>query len=244
MSDLSAGWDAFISEQELFWPRHFKKMRRIYRKIDRDFDEMRFVADDKTDESFERVIALKQEQFARTGYHDVLKAPWARALLDRLRSFEGPRLRTRVSTLCFDDQHVASELNLQSDTVLHGWIVAFEQKFRTYSPGHVLLQELLQQACEDGIRYYDSGPGLDAYKRHYSNLQMPIEAGVVQGTVVDLSPVRVAGRAWRFGEQVLPAKAGALMSRARRRMDQIAATETTISGRAGGMFTALSQRPV
>ena len=90
----------------------------------------------------------------------------------------------------------------------------------------------------------DAGPGLDHYKRHYANLQTPIESGVIQGQTLRLNPSRVAGRAWKFGEQVMPGKASAIMARARRRMDQIASVETTLSGVAGGILHALNHRQV
>ena len=244
MTDLSAGWDSFIDDQEKRWPKHFKKMRRIYRKVEREFEQFRFEWDDRDDAIYRKTLALKQEQFARTGYHDVLKAPWARALLDRLRTFEGPRLRARLSTLYFGDQFAASEFNLQSDKVLHGWITAFDQELGNFSPGNMLVQEMLPQACKDGLVLYDAGPGLDHYKRHYANLHFPIESGVIPGATEQLRASRVAGKAWRLGEQVMPSKASALMARARRRMDQIAAVETSLAGRASGLWHALGNRPV
>lgn len=244
LTDLSAGWDKYFEDQQLQWPKHFKKMRRVTRNTERDFDETKFVWDDQSDTNFERLLDLKQTQFARTGYHDVLKAPWTRALFDRLRSFEGRRLRARLSTLSFDGQFAAGEFNLQSDTVLHGWITAFEQSLGNYSPGNMLVQNVLEQMCEDGLKLYDAGPGLDHYKRHYANIQVPVESGVLTGSLERLTPARVAGRAWRYGEQVMPGKAASLMARARRRMDQIASVETSFAGRASGILTALQHRPV
>lgn len=244
LTELSAGWDAFFEDQQKRWPKHFKKMRRLNRNIERDFREKHFAWDDRSDASFERLFELKQNQFARTGYHDVLKAPWTRALFDRLRHFEGPRLRSRLTTMSFDGQFAAGEFNLQSDTVLHGWITAFDQSFGNYSPGNMLVQDLLQSMCEDGLQLYDAGPGLDHYKRHYANLHAPIESGVLTGSVEHLTPARVAGRAWRFGEQVMPGKAATIMARARRRMDQIASVETSFAGRASGILNALQHRPV
>ena len=242
ITDFSAGFDAFLTDQQRQWPKHFKKMRRIARTIKRDFSEMRVVWDDRSDASFERLISLKREQYQRTGFHDVLKAPWVRALFERLRNFEGKRLRARLISLKFDGALASAEFNLQSNRVLHGWITAFDQAYKAYSPGHVLLQEAFQKMNENGLFIYDSGPGHDAYKRFHSNLQVPMETGIVPGAPLSLSPARVAGQAWRFGEHVMPPPGRQLMARARRRMDQIAAVETTLSARASGMFNALNSR--
>lgn len=243
MTDLSSGWDAFFTDQQKRWPKHFKKMRRLYRNVDRDFSNRTFHWDDRSDASYAHLLDLKQQQFARTGYHDVLKAPWSRALFDRLRSFEGPRLRGRLTSLYYDDRFAAAEFNLQSDRVMHGWITAFDQDLGNYSPGNMLVQDMLERMSEDDLVLYDAGPGLDHYKRHYANFQTPIESGVISGNAVGLNPSRVAGRAWRFGEQVMPQKAATVMARARRRMDQIASVETSLTGRASGILNALNHRP-
>ena len=159
ISDLSFGWDKYISIQQARWPKHFKKMRRIYRKIERDLADFTFVWRDTRDAAFETMLTWKREQFARTGYFDVLNAAWTRALLDRLRGFEGPRLKARLSTLSFGDSLGAAEFNLQSDTVLHGWITSFDQNYRSYSPGNILLQQLLEAMPQEGLTSYDAGPG-------------------------------------------------------------------------------------
>lgn len=244
MTDLSSGWDAYIADQQKRWPKHFKKMRRLYRNVDRDFSESKFCWDDKTDASYERLLELKQQQFQRTGYHDVLQAPWTRALFDRLRTFEGARLSAQLVTLFFDDQFAAAEFNLKSDRVMHGWVTAFEQDLGSYSPGNMLVQEMLEIMCAEELDLYDAGPGLDHYKRHYANMQTPIDSGVIYGDSQQMHASRVAGRAWRFGEQVMPGKASELMARARRRMDQIASVEVTLSGRASGIFRALNSRDI
>lgn len=244
LSDLSEGWDAFLADQVSAWPKHFKKMRRVYRNIDRDFPGWQISPNNQRSDHFQRVLDLKQQQFVRTGYHNVLEADWTRALLDRLRSFEGPRLRARLMTLDFDGQLAAGEFNLQSDTVMHGWITSFDQAFSSYSPGNILLQEVLKQMPDEGLNIYDSGPGLDHYKRHYTNFQAPIDIGVIAGRAAPFQVSRLAGQAWRFGEHVMPLRARSFMARARRRMDQIAAVDTTLSGRASGLLNALQNRPV
>jgi len=242
LTDLSQGWDAFITDQQLRWPKHYKKMRRLYRNVDRDFETYTFNWDDQRQSSYDRLLELKRMQFARTGYHDVLKADWSRSLIERLRVYEGPRMRLRMTSLFYDDQHAASELNLQSDKVMHGWLTGFEQEVGHYSPGNMLVQEMLERMSQEGVHIYDAGPGLDHYKRHYSNIQVPVDSGVLRGTRSGYSPSRLAGNVWRMAERQLPGKASHLMGRARRRMDQIALAEPKLGARVMGVFGALSQR--
>lgn len=242
MADLSAGWDDYIATQEHYWPKHFKKLRRVYRKTEREFSETQYIWDDRSDAHFDRLISMKRAQYNATGLHDVLKAEWARKLVDRLRHFEGARLRTRQSTLMFDGAFAASEFNLQSDTVLHGWLVGFDTQFGPYSPGYMLIQEVLQSMCRDGLTVYDMGPGQDDYKRNYTNMQMPIEIGVIPGSSASLSPMRVFGKLWREGEEILPESLATSMARLRRRTDQIVLSETEFDARVSGLITAFHKR--
>lgn len=242
MTDLSAGWEGFIAEQQRCWPKHFKKMRRVFRNVERDFEVSHFDWDDRSAATFEQLLELKSAQFSRTGFHDVLQPEWARQLIDRLRQFEGPRLRARMVSLRYDGQLASAELNLQSDTVMHGWLTVFDQAFGAYSPGNQIVQDVLEHMCADGLKTYDAGPGLDHYKRHYANFHYPVDTGVLRGRKGSLAPARIAGRVWRKAEEVLPGKPGELLGRARRRMDQIALSETNTGARLSGVLGALTKR--
>ncbi|WP_084400055.1 GNAT family N-acetyltransferase [Henriciella aquimarina] len=242
MTALDGDWEGFIANQTQRWPKHFKKMRRLGRNLERDFGEVEFRFDDASDETFELLMALKREQFRRTGRHDVLAPRWAQALLERLRAAEGPRFRLRHVSLYFDGQHAASELLLQSDKVMHGWITAYEQAFAQYSPGNILVQMMLEtMAAQDGPQIYDAGPGLDHYKRHYSNYQLPVGSGVVRARELAFRPDRLLGQAWRSGERLSPARLAHLMTQSRRRLDQICLAELTPLRRLNGLGKAFGR---
>lgn len=241
ITSVGRDWDAYLEEQTRRWPKHFKKMRRIARNIERDFSDVEFRFDDKSDETFERLILLKQEQFRRTGRHDVLSPDWVRSLLEQLRVTQGPRFRLRLVSLHFDGKHAASELVLQSDTVMHGWITAFESEFSSYSPGNVLVQNMLETMSKDGPYTYDAGPGMDHYKRHYANYQLPIGSGVVRARDLAVRPDRLLGQAWRSGETHIPGRVAQVMTQARRRLDQICLAETDTMGRILGLRDAFAR---
>lgn len=241
ISDLSQGWEDFLAGQAQRWPKHFKKMRRLGRNLERDFTEVELRSDDASDETFERLIWLKREQFARTGRHDVLAPEWTQTLLQRLRTAEGPRFKLRLVSLYFDGRHAASELVMQSDKVVHGWITAYEQDFCSYSPGNTLVQMMLEEMSRSGPFLYDAGPGLDYYKRHYSSYQLPIGSGVIRGKPLALRPDRLLGQAWRLGETCLDQRIGGLMTQSRRRLDQICLSEISPAARLAGLRKAFAR---
>lgn len=242
MSDVSQGWDSFIGNQTERWPKHFKKMRRLGRNLERDFSEVEFRFDDVSDVTFERLMTLKREQFHRTGRHDVLAPLWSRRLMDRLRRTSGRRFRLRLCSMYFDGTHAASELVMQSDKVVHGWITAFEPEFSQYSAGNFIVQHMLERMAQSGPAIYDAGPGLDHYKRHYSNFQMPIGSGVVRAKAFAIRPDRVLGQAWRSGEKFIDGKVATVMTQSRRRLDQICLSEIDPLSRINGFTQAFSRK--
>ena len=241
MTHVGSDWDSFIEDQTQRWPKHFKKMRRLARNIERDFSEAEFRYDDVCDDTFERLIELKRGQFIRTGRHDVLAPGWVRGLLDRLRQAQGPRFRLRLVSLHLDGAHAASELLLQSDRVMHGWITAFEAEYGQYSPGNMVVQMMLKEMTRGGPAIYDAGPGLDHYKRHYANYQAPVGSGVVRARELAFRPDRLLGQAWRSGERYIPGRVSQVMTQSRRRLDQICLSETGLAGRIFGLGQAFSR---
>ena len=241
MTYVGDDWEAFISEQSNRWPKHFKKMRRLARNVERDFSEVEFRYDDLSDETFARLIELKRDQFVRTGRHDVLAPGWVNELLQHLRAAEGPRFRLRLVSLHLDGKHAASELLLQSDKVMHGWITAFESDFGQYSPGNMVVQMMLEEMSKGGAKTYDAGPGLDHYKRHYANYQVPVGSGVVRARELAFRPDRLLGQAWRSGERFIPGRIAKIMTQSRRRLDQICLSETGTIGRVSGLGRAFGR---
>ncbi len=241
MTDVSGNWDDFLAGQTERWPKHFKKMRRLTRNLERDFSEVEFRFDDISDATFDRLMLLKREQFSRTGRHDVLAPDWTRQLMQGLRSLQGDRIRLRLVSLHFDGKHAASELLLQSDKVMHGWITAYEHEYGQYSPGNTLVQHMLENMAPSGPQIYDAGPGLDHYKRHYSNYQVPIGSGVVRSKSFAIRPDRLLGQAWRTGERVLVGRPASLMTQSRRRLDQICLSEITPISRLAGLGKAFGR---
>ena len=242
MSDLRDGWDAFLANQNERWPKHFKKMRRLERNMERDFTDVEFRIDDKSDDTFNRLIFLKREQFRRTGRHDVLASDWAQRLIDRMRHFRSDRFRLRLVSLHLDGNHAASELVIQSDKIVHGWLTAYEASAAQYSPGNFVVQNMLEaMAAQTGPKIYDAGPGLDHYKRHYSNFQLPIGSGVVRAKTIAIRPERLFGQAWRSGELHLDSRLSEVMKSARRRLDQVCISEIRPAGRLVGIGKAFGR---
>ncbi len=238
MTDVSAGWEDYLAAQTKLYPKHFKKMRRMGRNMQRDHAEIQFEMDDTSREAFDWLIERKRAQFVRTGRHDVLGPEWARLLFERLRGFRSQRFSSRLMSLRLDGKIVAAEFNLCSDRIMHGWITGFDTDFAYYSPGYMLQHEILKEMQGMDQTIYDAGIGLDYYKKYYTNFQLPVDTGALRVQQKAGLP-RLMADGWRMTENSLPGAMGRLMGKVRRRTDQIVMSEMTLGGRISGIAKAL-----
>lgn len=238
MADLSMGWESFEATQKKIYPKHFKKMRRLGRLLEKDFSDITIDLDDTSRESFDWLIKTKRDKFAETGRHDVIGDGWGMSMLERLRAHHSPRMSARLATLKFDGKIVAAEFNLCSDKIVHGWLTAYDVDYKSYSPGFLMMHEAIRGMHSLGQTCYDLGAGADHYKKFYTNYQLPIDLGVIHADPTPRFP-RLMAQGWRMTENSLPGKLGQVMGKIRRRTDQIVMTETTLGGRLSGFAKAL-----
>lgn len=240
MADVSNGWDNFLTEQKMLYAKHFKKIRRMQRNTERDFQSVEYRMNDDDEAAFTWLMSRKRQQFNQTGRHDVLGPQWVQELFQRLRGHQSERMSAHLATLRFDGAVVAAELNLMSDNIIHGWITAFETEFSYYSPGYLLMHEVIRNVNDVGRTFYDLGAGMEHYKKYYTNFQFPMVSGAIHADPKQRFP-RVFADSWRIAENSLPDKASHMMQKMRRRADQVFMAETTLGGRISGFAKALKR---
>lgn len=241
LSVLNTDIDAWMAHQRSLFPRHFKKMRQKRKHLARDFGDVVFNLDDQSDETFETILRLKRAQYIATGRHDVFGAPWARAFANGLRQHGTPDLHLRVVSLYLDGRFAAGEVLICSRSVAHGWLTAYEPDFGSYSLGYIIVEELLSDMPSRGQTVYDAGPGQDYYKKYYTNVMTPVDQGVLRTGKAGLAPVRLLSSSWRQLETRLPARAGQIMGKVRRRSDQILVSEVSALDRMRGFAQAATR---
>jgi len=74
---------------------------------------------------------------------------------------------------------------MKSNATLYYWFPTFNPEFSKYTPGWLLMYFLLQTAGRLGCHTVDLGPGGEAYKDYFANVQIPVEGGHVElpGTI-------------------------------------------------------------
>ncbi len=231
----AGGAEAFLTNQRQRFPKYAKNIRRAERLIENDFKGMTFVADDRSADALDWLLESKSAQYNATGLHDVLGPLWVQSLMRNLHGCESTRFAGRLSTLRFGNELVAAEFDLISDTIVHGWITVFDHEYARYSPGHLLIREIICDMERTGHSINDMGTGNSAYKKYYETVAVAAHAGTVRSG----RGLRPLAAGWRFAEKALPQKLSGTLASIRRRTDQIAGTELDSGQRIAGFRKAV-----
>ena len=138
--------------------------RRRQRKLERDLGPLRFIFDDARDETFETCVRWKSAQYRETGLPDMFAQPRNVELFRRLRD----RGVVVLSSLSAGDRLVAAHLGGMAEGRHAWWVPAYDPELAGYSPGRLMLHEILRESHARGHREFDFLIGDEAYKFHYA----------------------------------------------------------------------------
>jgi CelD/BcsL family acetyltransferase involved in cellulose biosynthesis len=103
-----------------------------------------------------------------------------------------------VWILTVEDVPVAMEYDLLHDGTVSALRADFDESYSSSSPGAYLESHIVQQVFESGYREYSSGPGLNAYKLHWTermreNVVVRVFNGTLRGCAL-----------WQLEHRLLP----------------------------------------
>ncbi len=178
--DLSAGLEAYLEERRArgsnAWPRIAAKARRLEREV----GPVRFVHHEPDPELLDRLRRWKILQYQGTGQRNRWTRTWVTELVARLHRTRTAELRGVLSALYAGDRLVAAHMGLRSRGVWHYWLPAYRAKFSRYSPGLVLLREMIRHAPKLGVSTIDLGAGEQLYKLRLASGARELAQGAVE----------------------------------------------------------------
>jgi CelD/BcsL family acetyltransferase involved in cellulose biosynthesis len=172
--DTSGMFDEYIDARR----KPLEVALRRQRKLERELGPYRFEFRSMDASLLDTVIRWKSEQCRRTGVTDFLALGWTVELLRRLHALRSENFSGVLSSLWAGDKLLALHFGLRSREVLHYWFPVYDSAYGRYSPGLVLLLELVRQACEDETRYIDLGKDLSQYKAKFMTGSVMVAEGV------------------------------------------------------------------
>lgn len=178
--DLSGGFAAYLAARRHAGSQLVTQIMRKSRKLAREVGPLRFEWNTFDRRVFDSLMTWKSEQRRQTATFDVLSVDWVVELLERLRHRDSLDMSGVVSALYAGERLVAVHLGLRSRRVLHVWFPAFDQSVAPkYSPGLVMVLEMLKAGARDGIELVHLGKGDQQYKRGLMTGAWRVAAGCV-----------------------------------------------------------------
>lgn len=219
-------------------PKKIKNYRRLDNKLDREVGPVRLVAGDVSRDAFNQLIDWKREQLERTGAHDFLRADWTRELMADLFARRLGDFRGLMINLYAGDTLVGGHFGVRLGEVYHPWIASTSPEHAAWSPGQIFFLRAIAAMPELGLSRYDLGPGHDHYKRSYGLNTVTIGEGAATAATIGGRMALSIENAWSMAG----AHGAGPVGRLRRRMDAIASSELTMSGRVRDFVGAVASR--
>ncbi len=194
--DISNGFSAYMEWQRAKGSKIILRLLRQRRQLERSLGPIRCEFESPDRNELNILLKWKSEQYLRTGLVDAFSFPWTRDLLCNIHSTRRPEFSGMLSSLYAGDTLVSAHMGMRSRVAWHYWFPAYSQEHAHFSPGLILLLEMLRGAEHLGIQYVDLGKGAALYKDLLMNGAVPIAEGLVE---VDGWQTAVR-RVWRRAE--------------------------------------------
>ena len=163
---LETGFDHFLQTKKAAHVMEIQTADRHRRGMESGLGPMCFVPHSTDPAVLERLLEWKRQQYRDTHVADVFAFPWSRKLLDRILDVQEHSFSGMLSALYAGDTLVAAHLGMRTATVWHYWILAYDHAHGRYSPGVLLLLEMLRHAEALGVVQFDLGKGRAQYKEN------------------------------------------------------------------------------
>lgn len=178
--DLSDGFEIYRAGRQRSGTQQLHQVERQRRQFEREVGPLHFEAASGSAEPLRALMRLKSEQYRRTGSYDRFAIGWVVALLDCLLECRGEDFGGMLSVLSTRGRLVAAHFGLRSRRIWHLWFPAYATEFARYSPGLILLVEMMRAAEGLGLERIDLGRGEALYKRRFMTGASTVYSGCVE----------------------------------------------------------------
>lgn len=176
--DLSAGFDAYEAALRRAKRMQLADIRRKRRMIEREVGPLSFVPHVIDHDLLNRMLAWKSAQWARSGWAGRFTTEWELKLMHGLLEAQEHDFAGLFSVLRADGHVVAMHLGMRSASTWHYWTTAYDPEFKRYSPGLIMLAEMLRHAPAMGLTEFDMGKEKFEYKRRLHTHTVPLAEGI------------------------------------------------------------------
>jgi CelD/BcsL family acetyltransferase involved in cellulose biosynthesis len=229
------GYDAWYAARRQAFGKYFKDKERARRSMAAEFGPVEARIGLRDGALLDELIALKREQYRRTGRHDIFACGWTRDLLHALMAADADDFGASISVLTAGGRVCAMEYSLHAGRRFHFWFPAYVPELARCSPGIMLSMETIRLGSELGYRDFDYGFGGETYKKYFCDTVQPVAEAMILRPGLSAA---VGGAAASLLSLAGAERGERLRASVRRRWNAIEACETTSINRLRGAATA------
>lgn len=182
--DLAEGYDAFVDQVRANSKDLIAQVGRRRRKLEREVGPVVCEWQSSDPEGdLRRLSEWKSEQYARDGSWDRFAVPWITEAVELLAKSRDPTCTGLLTSVRAGGHLVAAHFGLLGTDRLCWWFPTYNPEFGRYSPGLILLLDIIAEAARRGVGMVDLGRGEHDYKRRVTSRFYEVAEGeVVAGT--------------------------------------------------------------
>ena len=173
------GYDAYVAASTSTLKDAIRNTERRGRKIEREISPVTYAFDDRREESWDWLVETKTRALAKEGTQAGFEVPWIKALHTQLRQADSTEFSGLMSTIRCNDKLIAAHFGLRRGPVLCWWHTTFDEDYRQYAPGLMLLLMTIREGASRGLSVIDLGRGNQHYKMVFSNSQNDLCEGAI-----------------------------------------------------------------
>jgi CelD/BcsL family acetyltransferase involved in cellulose biosynthesis len=177
--DLGSGHDSYLADVRARSKDVLAQVARRRRKLGREVGDVVVEWQAHDEAALDTLLAWKSAQYRDTGVWDRFDQPWIVDVVRALAETSSDGLTGLLSTLRAGDHLVAVHFGLLGRDRLVWWFPAYDAAFGSYSPGLILLLDLVADAAARGLTFVDLGRGEHHYKLRVANGTYDVAEGVV-----------------------------------------------------------------
>ena len=179
VADLGEGHDAYLQAVRARSKDVLAQTARRRRKLGREIGDVVFEWDDIDPATLDTLLMWKSAQYRETGVWDRFDQPWIVDVVRMLAKTRSEGLTGVTATLRAGKELVAVHFGLLGRDRLAWWFPAYDPRFASYSPGLLLLLDVVADSAARGLRIVDLGRGEHHYKLRVATASYDVAEGVV-----------------------------------------------------------------
>jgi len=177
--DLSSGVDKYLEILKSSGSKLISSIARKRRKLERDVGPIRFQYHATDEKVLDKMFEWKSQQYIKTANMDVFSYQWITRLMRAIYTTDSESFAGVLSAMYADNNLLAVHMGMRSQKVWHWWFPTYNPEYAKYSPGSLLLMEMIKHVPKRELTVIDLGKDRSRYKDQFSNRQIELAEGNV-----------------------------------------------------------------